>query len=47
LKCYTYDGAEIKREFPNSKEARQNFITKQDIVSISIYNILSLYWRVS
>jgi len=33
------DGAEMKRIFPNSVEARQNFITKYNVVSISINNI--------
>jgi hypothetical protein len=37
------DRAEIKREFPNSVEARQNIVTKYSVVCISINNILSRY----
>jgi hypothetical protein len=36
------DGAEMKRGFPNSVEAHQNFITKYNVVSIPINDIFSL-----
>jgi len=32
------DEAKIKRGFPNSVEARHNFITKYNVVSISVNN---------